>query len=38
MDIFFELHQDLPREGPGDNPSTRKALCSLTDLPLQPSI
>jgi len=38
MDIFFELHQDLPREGPGDNPSTRKALAFLTDLPSQPSI
>ena len=38
MDIFFELHQDLPREGPGDNPSTRKALSLLTELPLQPLI
>ena len=38
MDIFFELHQDLPREGPGDNPSTRKALSLLTELPPQPSI
>jgi ubiquinone/menaquinone biosynthesis C-methylase UbiE len=38
MDIFFELHQDLPREGPGDNPSTRKALALLADLPPQPLI
>jgi SAM-dependent methyltransferase len=32
-DIFFELHQNLPREGPGDNESTGKALSLLTDLP-----
>jgi cyclopropane fatty-acyl-phospholipid synthase-like methyltransferase len=38
MDIFFELHRDLPREGPGDNPSTRKALSLLADLPPQPLI
>jgi ubiquinone/menaquinone biosynthesis C-methylase UbiE len=33
MDIFFEVHCDLPREGPGDNASTRKAYSLLTDLP-----
>jgi ubiquinone/menaquinone biosynthesis C-methylase UbiE len=38
MDIFFELHQDLPREGPGDNPSTRKALALLVGLPPRPLI
>ena len=38
MGIFFELHQDLPREGPGDNPSTRKALALLVDLPPRPLI
>jgi len=38
MDIFFELHQDLPREGPGDNPSTRKALALLMELPPRPLI
>ena len=38
LDIFFELHQDLPREGPGDNPSTRKALSFLKELPPQPLI
>ena len=36
MNIFFELHQDLPREAPGDDASTRKALSLLTDLPSQP--
>jgi tRNA G46 methylase TrmB len=27
--IFFEVHNDLPREGPGDNKSTRKAYLTL---------
>ena len=38
MNIFFELHQDLPREGPGDNASTRQALSFLRDLPARPCI
>lgn len=38
MDIFFELHQDLPREGPGDNASTRRALSLAADLPPAPVI
>ncbi|MEO2078300.1 MAG: class I SAM-dependent methyltransferase [Bacillus sp. (in: firmicutes)] len=25
MSIFYELHRDIPREGPGNNESTRKA-------------
>jgi ubiquinone/menaquinone biosynthesis C-methylase UbiE len=36
MDIFFELHHDLPREAPGDNVSTHKAFALLTDLPPRP--
>ena len=36
MDIFFEIHHDLPREAPGDNLSTHKALALLTDLPPRP--
>ena len=36
MDIFFELHHDLPREAPGDNLSTHKAFALLSDLPLRP--
>ena len=36
MNIFFELHHDLPREAPGDNLSTDKALALLTDLPPHP--
>jgi SAM-dependent methyltransferase len=38
MDIFFEIHKDLPQEGPGDNPSTRKAFSRLAGLPQRPSI
>jgi ubiquinone/menaquinone biosynthesis C-methylase UbiE len=31
-DIFFEIHQGLPREGPGRNDYTRKAFSMLPDL------
>lgn len=33
MDIFYEIHKDLPREAPGDNQSTKKAFSYLKDLP-----
>lgn len=33
MNIFFEIHKDIPREGPGDNESTRKAFSLLGQLP-----
>jgi SAM-dependent methyltransferase len=29
--LLFELHQDLPREGPGDDESTRRALSLVPD-------
>lgn len=29
MDLFFELHKDLPREGPGDPQSTEKAYRAI---------
>lgn len=32
-DIFFEIHQGLPREGPGDRGSTLRAFRLLTELP-----
>jgi SAM-dependent methyltransferase len=38
MNLFFEIHKDIPREGPGENPSTRQALLMLENLPLEPSI
>ncbi|HXG68618.1 MAG TPA: class I SAM-dependent methyltransferase [Blastocatellia bacterium] len=37
-EIFFEIHRGLPREGPGDSASTRKAFSMLADLPPQPKI
>ena len=36
--IFWELHSGLPREGPGDNESTRKAYLMLEELPENPRI
>jgi ubiquinone/menaquinone biosynthesis C-methylase UbiE len=36
MDIFFEIHHDLPREAPGDNASTHKAFTLLTNLTPRP--
>ena len=36
--IFWEIHSGLPREGPGDNESTRKAYQMLEDLPENPRI
>lgn len=35
-EYFFEVHSNLPREGPGDNKSTRRAYRMLTDLPEKP--
>ena len=35
---FFKVHSDLPREGPGDSESTRKAYLMLRDLPKNPRI
>ncbi|NVM05200.1 MAG: SAM-dependent methyltransferase, partial [Candidatus Helarchaeota archaeon] len=38
MDLIFELHTDLPREGPGSNEFTRKAFLMLKNLPQEPKI
>jgi SAM-dependent methyltransferase len=38
MDIFWELHCNIPREGPGDAASTHKAWRMLAHLPDQPYI
>jgi SAM-dependent methyltransferase len=38
LNIFFELHKDLPREGPGDNASTLRALSLLSDRPPGPTL
>lgn len=37
-EVFFELHRDLPREGPGDDESTLRALAMCTELPAKPDI
>jgi ubiquinone/menaquinone biosynthesis C-methylase UbiE len=33
MELFFELHHDLPREGPGEAACTRQAFTLMTGLP-----
>jgi SAM-dependent methyltransferase len=38
QDLFWEIHSGLPREGPGDNESTRKAFAALPKLPDEPFI
>lgn len=38
MDLFFEIHKDIPREGPGDNDSTKQAITMLKDIPSNPTI
>jgi ubiquinone/menaquinone biosynthesis C-methylase UbiE len=38
MELFFEIHRDLPREGPGDFVSTRRAFTLLSELPQKPQI
>jgi ubiquinone/menaquinone biosynthesis C-methylase UbiE len=36
--IFWEIHSGLPREGPGDDASTRKAFAMAPELPARPRI
>jgi ubiquinone/menaquinone biosynthesis C-methylase UbiE len=36
--VFFEMHKDLPREGPGNNESTKKAYAMLKNLSERPRI
>ncbi|MGG1397886.1 class I SAM-dependent methyltransferase [Bacillus salipaludis] len=38
MNIFFEVHRDIPREGPGNNESTRKAYQLIEKYVSQPVI
>ncbi|TFF99421.1 MAG: class I SAM-dependent methyltransferase [Promethearchaeota archaeon] len=37
-DLFFEIHSNNPREGPGDNKSTKKAFSYLKELASEPII
>jgi len=36
--IFFEIHSDIPRQGPGDFESTKKAFLAMKHLPQNPQI
>jgi ubiquinone/menaquinone biosynthesis C-methylase UbiE len=36
--IFWEIHSGLPREGPGDNASIRRAFLMAAELPAAPRI
>jgi SAM-dependent methyltransferase len=38
MDYFIDLYGSLPRAGPGDNASTRRALAAMQHLPPAPRI
>jgi SAM-dependent methyltransferase len=38
MDYFYELYTGLPRGGPGDNESTRRAYNCMENLPSEPLI
>jgi len=38
MTVFYEIHQNIPREGPGNADCTRRAFASLPDLPDAASI
>ena len=37
-EIFWEIHTDLPREGPGDDESTRRSFLMMSELPEHPRI
>ena len=37
-DLFYEIFENLPRQGPGDRESTRKALHMVKELPEDPEI
>ncbi|WP_299322247.1 class I SAM-dependent methyltransferase [Parasphingopyxis sp.] len=37
-DILFDIHADLPRQGPGDDESTLRALTQCEGLPAAPAI
>lgn len=37
-ELFFEVHSGLPREGPGDDASTARALALAADLPSTPRV
>ena len=38
MKYFYELYEGLPRGGPGDDESTRRAFNEMLDVPVEPDI
>ncbi len=38
MNLFFEIHKDLPREGPGCNSATSEAISQIPNLSSQSKI
>ena len=38
MDVFFDVQSDLPRQGPGDDGCTRRALALCYPLPDAPRV
>lgn len=38
MAVFFDIQSDLPRQGPGEDGSTRRALSSCNSLPTAPRV
>ena len=38
MEVFWKLHQGLPKQGPGSDESTRRALALVPELPPAPEI
>ena len=38
MEIMLDVHSGLPRQGPGDDESTLRALSLCTELPMRPSV
>lgn len=38
IEIFYDIHQGLPRKSPGDAESTKKAFLKMVNLPPQPII
>lgn len=38
MQILLDVHAGLPRQAPGDDESTLRALAACTELPMQPSV
>ncbi|ETI69065.1 class I SAM-dependent methyltransferase [Neobacillus vireti] len=38
MNIFYELHKEIPREGPGNNETTRKAYQTIEKFVSKPTI